>query len=120
AEGHRRLAQPLARGLHPIESGRDHLRRRDAVGDQNLSEQPGFSDERHAMLQPTMLAQWVFVAVEAAADVAGAAFVTKAHQCGRAPLRYLVDAGAGFMLAAEFVSLLPECMLASSAIPFLL
>ena len=72
------------------------------------------------MLQPTMLAQWVFVAVAAAADVAGAAFVTKAHQRGRAPLRYFVAAGAGFMLAAAFVRMLPESMQAPHAFLFVL
>jgi len=67
-----------------------------------------------------MLAQWVFVAVAAAADVAGAAFVTKAHQRGRAPLRYFVAAGAGFMLAAAFVRMLPESMQAPHAFLFVL
>ena len=58
--------------------------------------------------EPLMLAQWAFVAVAAAADVAGAALVTTAHRWGRAPLRYFVAAGAGFMLAAAFVRMLPE------------
>jgi ZIP family zinc transporter/zinc and cadmium transporter len=55
-----------------------------------------------------MLTQWVLVAVAAAADLAGAAFVTSAHRRGSAPLRYFVAAGAGFMLAAAFVRMLPE------------
>ena len=55
-----------------------------------------------------MLTQWVLVAVAAAADLAGAAFVTGAHRRGGAPLRYFVAAGAGFMLAAAFVRMLPE------------
>ena len=55
-----------------------------------------------------MLAQWAFVAVAAAADLAGAAVVTRAHRRGRLPLRYVVAAGAGFMLAAAFVRMLPE------------
>jgi ZIP family zinc transporter/zinc and cadmium transporter len=55
-----------------------------------------------------MLAQWVLVAVAAAADLAGAAVVTNAHRQGRAPLRYFVALGAGFMLAAAFVRMLPE------------
>ena len=67
-----------------------------------------------------MLAQWVFVAVAAAADVAGAAIVTKAHQRGRAPLRYFVATGAGFMLAAAFVRMLPESMQAPHAFLFVL
>ncbi|HEV8641837.1 MAG TPA: ZIP family metal transporter [Methylomirabilota bacterium] len=55
-----------------------------------------------------MLAQWAFVAVAAAADLAGAAFVTSVHRRRRAPLRYFVALGAGFMLAAAFVRMLPE------------
>jgi zinc transporter ZupT len=55
-----------------------------------------------------MVAQWVLVAVAAAADLAGAALVTGAHRRGRAPLRYCVALGAGFMLAAAFVRMLPE------------
>jgi len=55
-----------------------------------------------------MLAQWTFVAVAAAADLAGAAFVTTAHRRGQARLRYFVAVGAGFMLAAAFVRMPPE------------
>jgi zinc transporter ZupT len=55
-----------------------------------------------------MVAQLALAAVAAAADVAGAAIVTAAHKAGRAPLRYCVAAGAGFMLAAAFVRMLPE------------
>jgi len=55
-----------------------------------------------------MLAQWMLVAVAAAADLAGAAMVTNVHRRGRAPLRYFVALGAGFMLAAAFVRMLPE------------
>lgn len=55
-----------------------------------------------------MLAQWVFVTVAALADLVGAAVVTTAHRDGRAPLRYFVALGAGFMLAAAFVRMLPE------------
>ena len=47
-------------------------------------------------------------AVAAAADVAGALLVTAAHRRGMAPLRYFVAVGAGFMLAAAFVRMLPE------------
>ncbi|HXJ36022.1 MAG TPA: ZIP family metal transporter [Candidatus Eisenbacteria bacterium] len=50
----------------------------------------------------------VFVAVAAAGDVAGSLVVTRAHHGGQAPLRYFVAAGAGFMLAAAFVRMLPE------------
>src|SRR5436305_13496432 len=59
------------------------------------------------MLAP-MLAYLAFAAVAAAADVAGAAIVTRAHKHGHARLRYFVAGGAGFMLAAAFVRMLPE------------
>ena len=55
-----------------------------------------------------MLAQWAFVAVAAAADLAGAALVAGAHRRGLLPLRYVVALGAGFMLAAAFVRMIPE------------
>ena len=38
----------------------------------------------------------------------GALLVTTVHQKGLAPLRYFVAGGAGFMLAAAFVRMLPE------------
>src|SRR2546429_3503757 len=55
-----------------------------------------------------MLAYLGFATLAAAADVAGAALVVTAHRKGLAPLRYFVAAGAGFMLAAAFVRMLPE------------
>jgi zinc transporter ZupT len=55
-----------------------------------------------------MLAYLAFAAVAAVADVAGAVIVTTAHKRRYAPLRYFVAAGAGFMLAAAFVRMLPE------------
>jgi ZIP family zinc transporter/zinc and cadmium transporter len=67
-----------------------------------------------------MLTQWVLVAVAAAADLAGAAFVTGAHRNGRAPLRYFVAAGAGFMLAAALIRMLPETVHAPHAFLFVL
>lgn len=67
-----------------------------------------------------MLAQWVLVAVAAVADLAGAAVVTNAHRSGRAPLRYFVALGAGFMLAAAFVRMLPESMHVPHAFLFVL
>jgi ZIP family zinc transporter/zinc and cadmium transporter len=67
-----------------------------------------------------MLAQWAFVAVAAAADVAGAAFATSVHRGRRAPLRYFVAAGAGFMLAAAFVRMLPETTQVPHAFLFVL
>jgi ZIP family zinc transporter/zinc and cadmium transporter len=67
-----------------------------------------------------MLAQWLLVAVAATADLAGAAVVTNAHRRGRAPLRYFVALGAGFMLAAAFVRMLPESVHVSHAFLFVL
>ena len=55
-----------------------------------------------------MLPHIALAAVAAAADVAGAVIVVVAHRKGGAPLRYFVAAGAGFMLAAAFVRMLPE------------
>ena len=55
-----------------------------------------------------MLTQLAFAAAAAAADLAGAVVVAGAHRGGRAPLRYFVAGGAGFMLAAAFVRMLPE------------
>ena len=67
-----------------------------------------------------MLAYLGFAAVAAAADVAGAAIVTTAHKKGGAPLRYFVAAGAGFMLAAAFVRMLPETAHVPHAFVFVL
>jgi ZIP family zinc transporter/zinc and cadmium transporter len=55
-----------------------------------------------------MLAYVALAAIAAAADLAGAALVTTAHRHGWAPLRYFVAVGAGFMLCAAFVRMLPE------------
>ena len=55
-----------------------------------------------------MLAYVALAAVAAAADLAGAVLVTTAHGRGHAPLRYFVAGGAGFMLGAAFVRMLPE------------
>jgi len=60
------------------------------------------------MLRPVMVAHLALATVAAAADLAGAFIVTAAHKTGRAPLRFCVAAGAGFMLAAAFVRMLPE------------
>jgi zinc transporter ZupT len=67
-----------------------------------------------------MVAQWILVAVAAAADLAGAAVVTSAHRRGRAPLRFCVALGAGFMLAAAFVRMLPESAQVPHAFLFVL
>src|SRR3989454_5249675 len=55
-----------------------------------------------------MLSALTCAAIAAAADVAGSLVVMRAHRGGQAPLRYFVAGGAGFMLAAAFVRMLPE------------
>jgi zinc transporter ZupT len=55
-----------------------------------------------------MLTYLAFAAVAAAGDLAGAVVVTATQHRGGARLRYFVAAGAGFMLAAAFVRMLPE------------
>ena len=72
------------------------------------------------MLRPEMVAQLALAAVAAAADLAGAFVVTTMHKRGRAPLRYCVAAGAGFMLAAAFVRMLPETTQVPHAFLFVL
>ena len=67
-----------------------------------------------------MLAYLAFAAVAAVADVAGAVLVTTAHKRRQAPLRYFVAAGAGFMLAAAFVRMLPEATQVPHAFLFVL
>jgi len=69
---------------------------------------------------PIMLAYLAFAAVAAVADVAGAVLVTAAHKRRHAPLRYFVAAGAGFMLAAAFVRMLPEATQLPHAFLFVL
>ena len=67
-----------------------------------------------------MLAYLAFAAVAAAADIAGAVIVTTAHKRSQAPLRYFVAGGAGFMLAAAFVRMLPESANVPHAFVFVL
>jgi ZIP family zinc transporter/zinc and cadmium transporter len=61
-----------------------------------------------------------FAAVAAAGDLAGAAVATATHKPGGARLRYFVAAGAGFMLAAAFVRMLPEASQVENAFLFVL
>src|SRR5256712_6068580 len=72
------------------------------------------------LCSPIMLAYLAFAAAAAAADLAGAVLVTTAHQKGLAPLRYFVAGGAGFMLAAAFVRMLPESAPGPHAVLFVL
>ena len=67
-----------------------------------------------------MLAYLSLAAVAAAADVAGAVIVTTVHSKRHAPLRYFVAGGAGFMLAAAFVRMLPEATNVPHAFLFVL
>ncbi|HKB23660.1 MAG TPA: ZIP family metal transporter [Methylomirabilota bacterium] len=67
-----------------------------------------------------MVAYLLFTAAAAAADLAGALIVVGAHRKGLAPLRYFVAAGAGFMLAAAFVRMLPEAAHVPHAFLFVL
>ncbi|HXQ21786.1 MAG TPA: ZIP family metal transporter [Candidatus Acidoferrales bacterium] len=55
-----------------------------------------------------MVSPLALATVAALADVVGSLVVTRAHRGGQAPLRYFVAGGAGFMLAAAFVRMLPE------------
>jgi zinc transporter ZupT len=68
-----------------------------------------------------MLTYLAFAAVAAAGDLAGAVVVTATHRRGGgARLRYFVAAGAGFMLAAAFVRMLPESAHVDHAFVFVL
>src|SRR5947208_8588077 len=67
-----------------------------------------------------MLSALTFAAIAAAADVAGSLVVLRAHRGGHGPLRYFVAAGAGFMLAAAFVRMLPESTHVPHAFMFVL
>src|SRR5438552_18782669 len=67
-----------------------------------------------------MLSALTFDAIAAAADVAGSLVVLRAYRGGHGPLRYFVAAGAGFMLAAAFVRMLPECTHVPHAFLFVL
>jgi ZIP family zinc transporter/zinc and cadmium transporter len=67
-----------------------------------------------------MVAQLALAAVAAVADLAGALIVTTAHKKGRVPLRFAVAVGAGFMLAAAFLRMVPETTTVPHAFLFLL
>ena len=67
-----------------------------------------------------MLTQLAFAAVAATADLAGAVVVAQTYRAGRAPLRYFVAGGAGFMLAAAFIRMLPESAQVPHAFLFVL
>ena len=69
---------------------------------------------------PRMLAYLTLAAVAAAGDLAGALVVTATQRRGGAKLRYFVAAGAGFMLAAAFVRMLPESAHVDHAFLFVL
>ena len=67
-----------------------------------------------------MLAYLTLAAVAAAGDLAGAVAVTATHTRDGRRLRYFVAAGAGFMLSAAFVRMLPEATHVEHAFLFVL
>ena len=75
---------------------------------------------RQWVIRRAMVSPLIFAAVAAAADVVGSLVVTRAHRGGHAPLRYFVAGGAGFMLAAAFVRMLPESVHVPHAFLFVL
>src|SRR4030095_6568805 len=107
AQRHERLANPFARGPGPRQGLFHDVRSGHALVNEDLTEPAKKRSNDHVMLR-NMLAYMVFAAAAAPADLAGALLVTTAHQKGLAPLRYFVAGGAGFMLAAAFVRMLPE------------
>jgi zinc transporter ZupT len=72
------------------------------------------------MLHRDMVTQLTFAAIAAAADLAGALVMAQTYRGARAPLRYFVAAGAGFMLAAAFIRMLPESAHVPHAFVFVL
>src|SRR5438093_1501616 len=107
ADGDETLADELTGSPLPRKGAIDGGGGGEAFSNEDLAKETGRSSNGHAMLAP-MLAYLAFAAVAAAADVAGAAIVTRAHKHGHPRLRYFVAGGAGFMLAAAFVRMLPE------------
>ena len=68
-----------------------------------------------------MLAYLTLAAVAAAGDLAGAVVVTATHRRGGGTLlHYFVAAGAGFMLGAAFIRMLPEATHVEHAFVFVL
>src|SRR2546422_903398 len=119
AEGDEGLADQLAGGPLARKGAIDGVGGGQPLGHEDLAKEAGRRSDGHAML-PTMLTYLAFAAVAAAADVAGAAIVTTAHKHGHARLRYFVAGGAGFMLAAAFIRMLPESAHVPHAFVFVL
>jgi len=67
-----------------------------------------------------MVTQLTFAAIAAAADLAGALVMAQTYRAARVPLRYFVAGGAGFMLAAAFIRMLPESVHVPHAFIFVL
>jgi zinc and cadmium transporter len=67
-----------------------------------------------------MVTQLTFAAIAAAADLAGAVVMVQTYRALRVPLRYFVAGGAGFMLAAAFIRMLPESTHVPHAFVFVL
>jgi zinc transporter ZupT len=72
------------------------------------------------MLHRDMVTQLTFAAIAAAADLAGALVMAQTYRAARVPLRYFVAGGAGFMLAAAFIRMLPESVRVPHAFIFVL
>jgi len=72
------------------------------------------------MLHRDMVTQLTFAAIAAAADVAGALVMAQTYRAAGIPLRYFVAGGAGFMLAAAFIRMLPESAQVPHAFIFVL
>ncbi len=72
------------------------------------------------MLHRDMVTQLTFAAIAAAADLAGALVMAQTYRAARLPLRYFVAGGAGFMLAAAFIRMLPESVHVPHAFIFVL
>jgi zinc transporter ZupT len=72
------------------------------------------------MLHRDMVTQLAFAAIAAAADLAGALVMAQTSRGARVPLRYFVAGGAGFMLAAAFIRMLPESAHVPHAFVFVL
>jgi ZIP family zinc transporter/zinc and cadmium transporter len=120
AHGDECFAEELDRGMDAGQGQVQDVGGDESFLDEQFAEEPrGGLGGHHAML-PRMLAYLTLAAVAAAGDLAGAVLVTATHRRGSTRLRYFVAAGAGFMLAAAFVRMLPEATHVEHAYLFVL
>jgi zinc and cadmium transporter len=68
----------------------------------------GERDEKHTMAESTLIVI-AYGLLAAAANFLGGLFVSS-RRIGQATLRYLIALGAGFMLAAVFIKIIPESL----------